>query len=293
MKRLILTVLLSLSLMVAPVSARRHHNPPPPPPPVSGHGIYGVNYGHNFAGNTYDPNLATADLNELKVAGVQAIRIYMGTSGNYEVNFTEQLATLAKSKGFIVTWGICTGGSVSTTPGWNAYLASVNAYAAWANSNGVDYFSLGNEEEFVPLPTTTIENGIRSKAAELKTLYPNLKLTYAAAAFPNLVTAWLNNTGSLDQVGMNVYVDFQNITNQLRTNPKMVISEWNTDNGINYVNGSESRWATELVNDRNIINTSGVKAYLFVIRGNGGGINDDWSMWIGNTRRQAWGSLIQ
>lgn len=260
--------------------------------PVTSGRIWGANYGHNFAGHTYDSNLASADLNELKAAGVVSIRIYIPTPNTGEVAFTQQLALLAKSKGFQVVWGMCTGGSVTNAAGWTSYLASLDTYAAWANSNGIDYFTLGNEEEFLPLPASTIQGDIRNKAAALKKSFPNLKLTYAAAAFPANVSAWLANTGVLDNVSMNVYVDFANITSQLASNPKMSISEWNTDNGIAAVNGDETAWAAALVPIRNTINNSGVHAHLFVIRGGGGGIDDSWSMWLGTTRRAAWKALI-
>lgn len=255
--------------------------------------IYGVNYGHNFAGKTYNATTAGADLDELKRAGVQAVRLYMGTAGNSDVAFTKPLAVLAKSKGFVVTWGVCTGGSVDTTAQWDAYLAGLDSYAAWANDNGVDYFSLGNEEEF-QLPALTVQTGIRNAAARIKLAYPNLKLTYATAAEPAWITNW-QDSGALDTVGFNLYVAFTDLTNQIKKNPKATITEWNTDGGITAqgIRGNQSKWASTLVKDRDIINKSGIKAYLFTIRGNGGGIDDSWSMWVGNTRRQAWKDLIR
>lgn len=241
--------------------------------------IYGVNYGHNFAGHTYSPTQAGKDLDELKKAGVQAIRLYVGTYNNPEVDWTKKLAILAKQKGFIVTWGICSAGE-----NFQGFLNSVDDYAKWAKDNNIDYFTIGNEEPD--------NNAIRDKAQEVKTLYSDLKITYATAAYQENINYW-SNAGALDTIGFNVYVDFQNLTNQIKQNPKGIISEWNTDNGIRWARGSETRWAKELVKDRNIINTSGVKAYLFVIRGNGGGINNDWSMWVGSIRREAWKQLIR
>lgn len=295
----LLAFLLSLLILATPgVAVARHRRGPPPTPtpiptpplPISNK-IYGVNYGHNFAGHPYDATLANNDLNELKAAGVKSVRLYMGTSGQSDVDVTKTLAILAKTKGLITIWGVCTGGSVSTVTQWNAYLASLNGYAQWANDNGVDYFSLGNEEEFQITPST-VQSGIRTKAAQLKALYPSLKLTYATAAEPAWISAW-SNTGSLDSVGFNLYVAFQDLTNQIKQNPKGYISEWNTDDGLNAVGGSQSKWATTLVKDRDIINTSGVKAYLFVLRGNGGGIDDRFSFWTGSTRRAAWTALLQ
>lgn len=255
--------------------------------------IYGVNYGHNFAGHTYSATQANKDLDELKAAGVTAVRLYIGTAGTDEQVFTEKLAILAKQKGFIVTWGVCTGGSVNTAAEWSTYLHNLDGYAAWANANKVDYFTLGNEEELKPGHThLQVQNDIRTVAAHLKTVYPNLKTTYAAAAYPADVTAW-SNTGQLDEIGFNLYVDFPNMTKVIAQNPKAVLSEWNTDDGLNAVHGSQSRWASALVADRNAINAANLKAYLFVIRGNGGGIDDRWSLWVGNTRRQAWASLLK
>lgn len=275
-----------------------HHHKPAPTPvpgadpsPVSNSPIWGVNYGHNFAGHAYYASLATSDLDELKAAGVKAIRTYIPEIGTSDVDFTQKLALLAKSRGFIVTWGVCTGGGVTTSRAWSKYLASLEAYAAFAATNGVDYFTMGNEEEF-NLDSTTIQNGIRTKAAQLKCNHPNLKLTYAAAASPDNITAWLANTGVLDTIGMNVYVDYTGITDRLKVNSKMTITEWNTDDGLNFVNGDQTKWADALVPIRDTINASGIPAYLFTTRGGGGGIDDTWSMWVGDTRRPAWSALL-
>lgn len=255
--------------------------------------IYGVNYGHNFAGHRYDATLASRDLDELKAAGVQAVRIYVGTAGTGEVDFTKQLAVLAKQKGFVVTWGVCTGGNARSSSSWSKYLSGLDAYAAWANQNKVDYFTLGNEEELnTGLSHKQVQDGIRSAAARLAVTYPKLQTTYAAAAYPADVSAW-SNTGQLDQVGFNLYVDFPNMTKTIAKNPKAVLSEWNTDDGINAVGGNQTKWASALVADRNAINAAGLKAYLFVVRGNGGGIDDRWSLWTDSTRRPAWKALTQ
>lgn len=241
--------------------------------------IYGVNYGHNFAGKRYDPVLASKDLNELKAAGVQSVRIYVGTPGNPEVDMTKQLALLAKSKGFSVIWGVSSDGQ-----GFNS-VDDILPYAQWADENHIDYFTVGNEE-----PDNAVVNSL---AVIINFHYPNLKLTTAVAAYQENINYWSSGFRALDTVGFNVYVDFGNLTYQIKQNPRGYISEWNTDGGLDAVGGSQSRWARELVKDRNIINNSGLKAYLFVIRGNGGGINNDWSMWVGSTRRLAWQQLLK
>lgn len=280
MKRFLLLITLALLILPAKAGAATSK-------------VYGVNYGHNFAGHTYSQSQASADLDELKADGVQAIRVYVGTAGTGEVDFTKQLALLAKQKGFVVTWGVCTGGNDRTTSSWSKYLSGLDSYAAWANQNHIDYFTLGNEEELnTGLPHSTVQAGVRNEAAVLAAKYPQLKTTYAAAAYPADVTAW-SNTGALSQVGFNLYVDFPNMTKTIAKNPKAVLSEWNTDDGINAVNGNQTQWANALVADRNAINAAGLKAYLFVIRGNGGGIDNRWSMWVGTTRQPAWKALLQ
>lgn len=297
-------ILLSILILFTPgiALARHRRGPPPtptpiptPPPPVTSGKIYGVNYGHNFASSGYNAAQASADLDELKAAHVNAIRIYLPTYNNpTEVSWTKQLALLARSKGFIVTWGVCTGGAVTNITQWNNFIASLDSQAMWANGV-IDFFEIGNEEELANtgLNQTGVENSIRIAAAHIKSLYPNLKLTYATAADPDLISAW-SNTGVLDTVGFNLYVAFQDLTNQIKQNPRAIITEWNTDGGLyaSGINGNQSAWAITLVKDRDIINASGLKAYLFVVRGNGGGIDDSWSMWVGSTRRQAWQSLI-
>lgn len=306
MKRMsiLIGLVLSLLLLLAPVASARHWRrwrpspspipapapsptPTPLPSPIVGK-LYGVNYAN------YDLSVMPADIVDLKAAGVQGIRTYIPDFDGNEITMTRNIALLAKQNGFVVTWGVCTSGYTNQTR-WANFLNSVNAQAKWANDNGIHYFTIGNEEELHATfkSKSQVQADIRNKAAEIKKLYPNLKLTYAAAAYQEDVNAWLANTGSLDTIGLNVYVNFPNLVKQIAGNPKGVISEWNTDAGSNV--NSLSKWSAELILNRDIINSYNVKAYLFVVRGRAGGDLDHHSVTLGSgsPRLSVWQALIK
>ena len=269
-------------------SARQRNRAPAPPPP---RGLYGVNY----YTTDHSPSAVAKDLDELKADNVKSLRFTISTWNEGHSVFQDE-AVAARAKGFETIWGVATDGPTNPTQ-WNAFLASINGKAAWANGK-IDYFAIGNEEELKVtggLTVAKVRADLKAKAAEIKGLYPSLKLTYALAAYPNDVTAWLSDTGSFDTVGFNIYGDYDNLARQISANPKSIVSEWNTDNGIQAVRGNQTKWATTLVADRDVLNKYGLKHYIFLLRGNPKGVDEtyNYALWSGKTRTQAWTSLIK
>lgn len=261
--------------------------------------LYGVNYGHHIRKSTFDIRSVRADFEELKQQGIIGVRVAMAPFDNATVVLTQQIALEAKRYGFVTTWGVGVGTPNVTRARWDAFLASFLVYAEWARRNDIDYLAIGNEEELkvdgTSLTASTVRSDIKGLASTLKALHP-IKVIYATDQ--NNMVNW-SDTGALDQIGFNIYgpgvVGFQNAMNQLITNPKAIVTEWSTAEGIDDsltgVNGSDATWATVLKTRRDLLNASKVPHYIFALRGGSFGIDDRWSLWVGNTRRAAWLAL--
>lgn len=261
--------------------------------------LYGVNYGHHIRKATFDIRSIRADMEELKQQGIIGVRVAMAPFDNATVALTQQVALEAKRYGFVTTWGVGVGTSNITLTRWNDFLASFLIYAEWAYKHNIDYLGIGNEEELkvdgVTLTAAKVRTDILALAASIKSITP-IKVIYATDQLniPN----W-TETGALDKIGFNIYgpgvVGFPAALEQAKLNPKAVITEWSTVDGINdtimSINGNENTWATVLKTRRDLLNRSGIPHYVFAIRGNSFGIDDRWSLWVGDTRRAAWLAL--
>jgi hypothetical protein len=261
--------------------------------------LYGVNYGLHVTKATFNPQAIITDLEELKQSNILGIRVAMAPFDNTTVPLTQRIAVEAKRRGFTVMWGVGVGTPNVTLTRWNDFLASFLIYADWAYQNNIDYLAIGNEEEIkvdgITLTVTRVRADILALAASIKARVP-IKVIYATDQLniPN----W-TETGALDKIGFNIYgpgpVGFQNALNQAKLNPKAIITEWSTADGIidttMSISGNEATWAAVLKARRDLLNQSGIPHYIFAVRGNSFGIDDRWSLWVGNTRRAAWLAL--
>lgn len=279
--------------------ARGHRQPTPPPSAATGKPLTGVNYGNHLTPNTYSATAATADFAELKADGITDIRVATQCYDNCGgwLDMTKQVALQAKASGLTVMWGVDSSNTALTQSAWQSFLNASPSVVKWCSDNKIDYCEVGNEEDdhvakgFSP---TTLRTMLKAEATTLKSLYPNQKLTYSATQ-SNIVN-WMD-AGAFDKVGFNLYSwsgsPFQTDVTKVKANPKGIVTEWNLDDGINNVNGNQTAYANGLVNDRNILEAAGLTNYFFTLRGGANGIGTNWGLWNGNTRSQAWTSLIQ
>lgn len=261
--------------------------------------LYGVNYGNQLTPRNYRASAVSADLDELKRANVTHIRIATECYDNCGgwLDMTKQVAVAAKQRGFAVIWGVDSSNGALTQQTWQAFLNASPSIVKWCSDNKMDYCEVGNEEDdhvakgFSP---TTLRTMLKAEASTLKNLYPNQKLTYAATQ-PNIVN-WMD-AGAFDVVGFNLYggndTEFKQGITQAQQNPKAIVTEWNLDQGINSVNGSQTKYASSLVNRRNWLNQANLPNYIFTLRGGANGIDNRWNLWNGSTRTLAWKQLIK
>lgn len=204
------------------------------------------------------------DLNYLKSIGVQWIRTGVmpySYSKNLVPNGYEAFIVFVKSYGFKVLTGV--GASIGFSvyqDWWQGFIASIPAYAAWAQSVGIDVFCIGNEEAThnftgpvtTPaqvingvtmtnaqiLPSTQIHNDVRGAiltAARANFSGPIL-YTGSSGEMPEFIA---NGIGSLDILGHNQYDNLSNFTSKISATlgafgpNQLWVTEWNTQGGYN------------------------------------------------------------
>lgn len=253
----------------------------------------GMNYGHfTGGGSSFNQTVVDADMAYLYSKGVRYIRVAM-TSANYATNVadTKSVALRAKAAGMYVIWGLTVQNPITPT-NWTAYKAAWDANASWANANGIDEFSLGNEEELhnddISPTDTTIRSDIRAGATTLKASYPSLNLSYQSSGGSSHESTWVSEgKGGLDRIGFNEYDTINNFTSRLATlyagfGSNVDITEWSSLTlGIADWSGDSRRFAREISDRFKIIKDSGIgRAYYFTYKDGAFGVTQNsWAVY--------------
>src|SRR6185312_14248206 len=140
-----------------------------------------VNYGWNPQSNPYDlsPNGQVAtDFAKLKAAGINMLRIIMVQYNDANAYMQiRALVAFAKSQGMIVSWGATLGGGSHTKNDFTNFSNFVvTVIAPWCVQNGIDEFSIGNEEELhvdgTTLTVAQIQAKLKVLATQVKGIFP-------------------------------------------------------------------------------------------------------------------------
>jgi hypothetical protein len=159
------------------------------------------NYGHDGYVHDLSPGGQVAqDFQRLMNGGVRCLRI--AYNGFNDV-LAEALARFAKVRGFYVIsggeWGQLDVGQLPQ------YRAQVMQQAKWAQANGIDQLSVGNEQEerLTGISFSRWANEIVAMAADLRAFFYGA-VSYEASGY--FVDDWPKvNIGSLDLLGLNLY----------------------------------------------------------------------------------------
>ena len=261
----------------------------------------GVNYGHHLG--TFDESTVTSDLQFLKGNGITKVRVAMPTySSSTTIEKVRSVALVAKRLGMYVMYGVTAGsGSAFSASQWTAFKAQVLIEAAWASTNGISEFSLGNEEELhnddIDPTDATIRTDIKALATTIKGLYPSLTISYQTAQ--THITNWTNDgKGDLDKIGFNCYggaSTFYTDVKSIVTNfgSAGFVSEFSTNSGIS--TDSEQQWESRIRARRNLLQELGISSgYFFAFTDGSFGLPTDvWAIKKSDgTYRQALNSLI-
>ena len=254
-----------------------------------------INYGHqsltyNLKGQT------TTDFNKLKEAGINCIRIvymrYEATAPAGSNTQVENLAIFAKSKGFRVIIG---GDWDTITPSdLPLYRTNVLKYAAFSQTNKIDQFSLGNEQEY-RLDGISHEEWatfIGNLATEVKTIYAG-KVSYETSG--DFAPEWTGfSLGGLDLIGFNLYcgygcnADYLQMSIDAHGKDHVYVSETNADMGDGGKYDRDRTHASELKSDFSKLLSFNVPLYYFTFGtcNNSHGVPTNWGIYQCNKLKQ-------
>jgi hypothetical protein len=237
----------------------------------------GINYG------TFDPHTpyldATVykDFRVFKHLGITKLRIAYNAATNASVSYQKALALKAKAAGFEVLFGVHAGNAPITATMWAAYKAALPALAQWAQTNGIDEFGAGNEEELrcdnTTLPVATV---ISESISTVPTIVrANYSGTIVHCTDQTNIAAYTTaGKGSNDKLGFNVYdndINFKAYCAAIVSafGSSGILSEWSTTGGFSS-GYSEHYWAQRMVRRAQLISEAGItEAYCFAARDGG------------------------
>jgi hypothetical protein len=236
----------------------------------------GINIGNDqIDEGSPDPTVQNAlDLPYLKTYFTKvrvAIPYHLDTDG---VNLSKALVLAAKAAGFRVIWGV-TAGAVDTDANYNIWKnTSVPAAAAWAQANGVDEFTIGNEESWnASLGTlgtqtaTDVRDDVRALCVSLRGTFTRT-ISYSDAE--GTILGWDGEgIGTLDRLGINAYNTAENFGANipyfqgLIGADKFYVSEWAAEGPYpsGYTDGKA--YADDIASRLVALKTYDVEAYLF------------------------------
>ncbi|HSZ67032.1 MAG TPA: hypothetical protein VK825_12575 [Xanthobacteraceae bacterium] len=168
------------------------------------HGLC-FNYGHDGYVHDLSPGgQVERDFQRLLGGGVRCLRIAYNGFNDVQA---EALARFAKTRGFYVIsggeWGQL---DVAQLP---QYRAQVIQQAKWAQANGIDQLSVGNEQEdrLSGISLTRWANEVVALAADVRGVFFGTVSYEAPATYAD---EWAKaNIGSLDLLGLNTYYGYE------------------------------------------------------------------------------------
>lgn len=247
----------------------------------------GINVGNDQTtpGSTYKTAQNIADLAILNVKLAQKrVRIALPSWDSADgITNMRALALLYKGAGYFVSYGITGNSAVQNSTTYASWLSQVNTEAAWANTNGIDRFYIGNEEDwqaqigaFGTVTAAQVRADVLAKATTLKALYPSMEIVYSSAQ--GTIAQWgaEDVDGSdLDKLGFNMYDTLGSFEANIvyfmsQVGAKFFISEWASNYGyqemITTQGYSDEDYRSDLSQRYYIIASHGVEAYMFALR---------------------------
>lgn len=240
----------------------------------------GTSDAYKTAENAADLALLTRHLGGKRVR--IALPSYNSTDG---VANARQLALAYKAAGYFVSYGVTGNSGSQNATTYAAWKAQVPTEAAWAHTNNIDRFYIGNEEDwqaqignFGTVTDATVRTDVLSLAATLKAAYPSMEIVYSTAQ--GTVSQWHTaGTGSLDHLGFNMYDTQANFPANLdyfasQIGSKYFVSEWAAEHDYKTMvttGGStgvytDAQYAADLLSRYNALVTRGLEAYFFALR---------------------------
>jgi len=209
------------------------------------------NYGHDGYVHDLSPGGQVAqDFQRLMDGGVRCLRIVYNGFNDVQA---EALARFAKVRGFYVIsggeWGMLDRGQLPQ------YRAQAMQQAKWAQANGIDQFSIGNEQEarLSGISFSRWANEMVALAADVRAYFSR---TVSYEADSNFADDWTKaDLGSLDLLGLNSYGGYPRNALSLRENmaahgeSHVYMSETNCDIKGNPLCKTDAGLASELKDD--------------------------------------------
>jgi hypothetical protein len=206
-------------------------------------------------------------LTQLKSANINCVRLaFYGQNASV----TKPLALLAKSLGFYVEIGN------DGDPTQPSYAQGVITEAQWAQANGIDQVTIGNEADAGGKNQATFA----ALSCQVRQVYSGVISydTYKGSYDP--ITSWAANMGCLDMLGLNIYADYTNTMSEARhvLGAKFYVAETNLDCDYNNQCGVDSGWSSGLAHILQLEKPYGVKINIFALTAGGDGVNTHWGM---------------
>lgn len=241
------------------------------------------NYGHDTQNgiiSSTDIIQQKQDLDTMIAMGVDRVRLASNYFG-YSLGITaiKNLVTYAKQRGMHVIWGVDGSGFAwHTDANWQSYVDAVIENAAWAESNGVDMYQLGNEIEYCQTVTGSLTNAvgkIKNLAQEVSKYFTG-EISYSVAQ-DALESEWiLSGKGDhIGKLGYNAYGtsgDFEDWKSKITTfynafGSDMFVSEWSLHPTFSSFPALEADQASDISDRITWLDSSGVSyGYFFCWR---------------------------
>ena len=195
------------------------------------------------------------------------------------INRGKAAVALAVAMGLNVIWGVSGSGNVMTLFNWKAYSDKVLELAAWAESNGVYEFQIGNEEESfndnTTLTDTKLRENLRTLAIAVKAIFKRGKVSYSCQFDDFAVDPWIDEgKGDIDLLAINCYRGGLNFDNRWKTSITNMVNTFGVDgtyitefnlsgHGLSYWSTDEAEQASGLAEMIDYIKASGVKRAMY------------------------------
>lgn len=260
---------------------------------------FGMNVGNDNIGSTYmstssmvaDEAILAKNLSDKKVR--IALPSYNNPVGIYNMR---EYAKYYKSQGWYVSYGTTgrTGSQSAAT--YAAWLAQITTQAAWASSNNIDVFYIGNEEclsaqsgGYGAVTYTDCINDVRTYSSTVKSSYPALRVVYSDGE--GMVAQWgavYPDFGALDGLGFNMYNTLSGFDAgvayfQSQIGAKFFVTEWGANHPyldmIQNYGYTDAMYASDLAQRQLILAKRGVEAYFFTLRFSDNTLNvNNWNI---------------
>lgn len=233
--------------------------------------MFAVNYGSSIVG--YIPTInripqIAEELNYIR-RYTKNVRISM-TDWNYPtpmIQYLKDVAVVAKSAGFHVTWGITSTNTRLTVANWPAFQAAVIEAGRWAQANNIDEFMVCNEMDVstkyqAPITGTEQRTRIKNLCDAVKLPVVDGGSGYAGktsiAISQDTIRDWYNEGGfgNFDTIGLNAYLPNRKMyIDQLvefakNAGDKGFLAEWHIVDTWPQLNPLSEEWIAQMAAQR-------------------------------------------